>query len=84
MQNFATPSTTNRQDDLGTFENPNFNNLVPDFRYLANNYFQDPNYLKIDGRPVVFMYLTRAYFNSQASRDAVANLRAAITLRISR
>ena len=34
--------------------------------------------MKIDGRPVVFMYVTRAYFNSQASRDAVANLRAAI------
>lgn len=60
---------------LGTFENPNFNNLVPDFRYLGNNYFQNPSYLKIDNRPVVFMYLTRAYFNSQASRDAVATLR---------
>jgi hypothetical protein len=60
---------------LGTFQNPNFNNLVPDFRYLANNYFQNPNYLKIDNRPVVFMYVTRAYFNSQASRDAVATLR---------
>jgi hypothetical protein len=63
---------------LGTFDNPNFNNLVPDFRYLATNYFQDPNYLKIDDRPVVFMYVTRAYFNTQASRDAVANLRATI------
>lgn len=63
---------------LGTFANPSFNNLIPDFRYLANNYFQDPNYLKIDGRPVVFMYVTRAYFNSQASRDAIANLRATI------
>ena len=60
---------------LGTFENPNFNNLIPDFRYLANNYFQNPNYLKIDGRPVVFIYVTRAYFNSQTARDAVANLR---------
>jgi hypothetical protein len=60
---------------LGTFENPNFNNLIPDFRYLANNYFQNPSYLKIDGRPVVFMYVTRAYFNSQTARDAVASLR---------
>jgi hypothetical protein len=61
---------------LGTFANPNFSNLIPDFRYLANNYFQNPDYLKIDGRPVVFMYVTRAYFNTQAARDAVANLRA--------
>jgi hypothetical protein len=63
---------------LGTFASPSFSNLIPDFRYMANNYFQDPNYLKIDGRPVVFIYLTRAYFNSQASRDAVAALRAAM------
>ncbi|MEX2171311.1 MAG: hypothetical protein WD851_18470 [Pirellulales bacterium] len=60
---------------LGTFENPTFHNLIPDFRYLANNYFDDPDYLRIDDRPVVFMYVTRAYFNSQASRDAVSNLR---------
>jgi hypothetical protein len=60
---------------LGTFQNPNFNNLIPDFRYLANNYFQNPHYLRIDGRPVVFLYVTRAYFNTQAARDAVANLR---------
>jgi hypothetical protein len=61
---------------LGSFDNPNYSNLVNDFRYLANNYFQNPNYMEINGRPVVFMYLTRAYFNSQVSRDAVANLRA--------
>ena len=61
---------------LGSFDNPNFSNLIPDFRYLANTYFDNPNYLEIDGRPVVFMYVTRAYFNSQASRDAVADLRA--------
>jgi glycoprotein endo-alpha-1,2-mannosidase len=60
---------------FGDFANPNFSNFVPDFRYLATNYFQNPNYLRIDGRPVVFMYVTRAYFNTQASRDAVANLR---------
>lgn len=61
---------------LGTFDNPSFANLVPDFRYLANTYFQDPSYLRIGGRPVVFVYLTRAYFNSQAARDSVADLRA--------
>lgn len=63
---------------LGDFANPNFANLIPDFRYLATNYFQNPNYLRIDGRPVVFMYVTRAYFNSPASRDAVASLRTAM------
>ncbi|MBI2824011.1 MAG: DUF5010 domain-containing protein [Planctomycetia bacterium] len=60
---------------LGSFDNPEYSNLVSDFSYLANFYFHNPNYLRIDGRPVVFMYVTRAYFNSQAGRDAVANLR---------
>jgi glycoprotein endo-alpha-1,2-mannosidase len=63
---------------LGAFENPNFSNLIPDFRYLATNYFQNPSYLKIDDRPVVFMYVTRAYFNTQTARDAVAALREAM------
>ena len=64
---------------LGTFDSPTFSNLVPDFQYLAQNYFNNANYLKIDDRPVVFIYLTRAYFNTQAGRDAVANLRQTIT-----
>ncbi len=63
---------------LGSFDSPSFGNLIPDFRYLANTYFQNPNYLKINGRPVVFMYVTRAYFNTGESRTAVANLRAAM------
>jgi glycoprotein endo-alpha-1,2-mannosidase len=57
------------------FNNGNFSNLIPDFRYLAQNYFNNPNYLKIQGRPVVYMYLTRAYFNTAAARTAAANLR---------
>lgn len=65
--------STGRRGNLST---PNFNNLIPDFRHLAKHYFGDPNYLKLDGRPVVFIYVTRAYFNSQAARDAVADLRA--------
>lgn len=67
---------------LGSFDNPSFANLVPDFRYLAANYFQNPNYLAIGGRPVVFMYLTRAYFKSQAARDAVAELRSTMQAEI--
>jgi glycoprotein endo-alpha-1,2-mannosidase len=64
---------------LGTFDNPTFSNLVPDFQYLAQNYFSNPNYLRINGRPAVFLYLTRAYFNTQSGRDAVANLRQTMT-----
>jgi hypothetical protein len=51
--------------------NPTFANLTPSFDYMAQNIFTNPNYLKIDGRPVVFMYLTRTYFTTQAGADAV-------------
>jgi hypothetical protein len=63
---------------LGTFDNPNYSNLIPDFQYLAQHYFNNPNYLRLDGRPVVFMYLTRAYFNAPAAATAVSNLRQTI------
>ncbi|MEZ6071248.1 MAG: DUF5010 domain-containing protein [Pirellulales bacterium] len=59
---------------LGSYNAPNYSNLIDDFRFLANNYFSDPNYLRIDGRPVVFMYLTRAFFNEQVSSNVVASL----------
>jgi hypothetical protein len=64
------------EDRFGDPGNPNLGNLVPDFRHLAKRYFQNPNYLQIDSRPVVFMYLTRNYFNSPESRETVADLRA--------
>lgn len=63
---------------LGDSANPTYSNLISDFQYLDQNYFNNPNYLKINGRPVVFIYLTRVYFNTQAGRDAVANLRQAM------
>ncbi len=33
--------------------------LLKDFLYLSRNYFKHPNYLKINGRPVLIMYLSR-------------------------
>jgi glycoprotein endo-alpha-1,2-mannosidase len=61
---------------LGSFSNPNYNNLLPDFQYLANNYFDNPSYLKINNGPVVFIYLTREYFRGQGDAELAA-LRAA-------
>src|SRR5690242_7983283 len=60
---------------LGDPNNPNYGNLVPDFQFLAQNYFNNPNYLKINNRPVVFLYVSRVYFNTPASRTALSNLR---------
>jgi hypothetical protein len=60
------------------FTNPNFNNFLPDFRYLAQNIWSDPNYMRIDNRPVVIMYLTREYFKSTASWEVLSGVREAI------
>lgn len=34
--------------------------LVNDFFYIANNYFDHPNFLHVNGKPVVFLYACRA------------------------
>jgi glycoprotein endo-alpha-1,2-mannosidase len=35
--------------------------LLDDFKYIQDTYFNDPHYLKIGDRPVVFIYLTRIF-----------------------
>jgi len=42
-----------------TNEFSDYSNIGPDFSYLAEHYFGHRNYLKIDGKPVVIVYLTR-------------------------
>ena len=61
---------------LGSFSSPDYSTLIPDFRHLAENVFTDPNYMRIDGRPVVVMYLSRVYFDDPAGWSALSNLRA--------
>lgn len=61
---------------LGSFSNPDYSKLLPDFTYLSTHYFDQPHYLRIDGRPVVFIYLTRVYFRDRGDQ-ALADLRAA-------
>ncbi|KAL7544210.1 hypothetical protein ACHAWF_007590 [Thalassiosira exigua] len=43
-------------------KNGNYDNIANaywDAGYIANTYFDDPNYLRIEGRPVLFVYVTR-------------------------
>jgi hypothetical protein len=34
-------------------------NVAPDIEYICQNYFDHPNYFRINGQPVLFVYLTR-------------------------
>ena len=46
--------TTGRMPDF-----TDMSNVESDIEYIAENYFDHPNYYKIDGKPVLFIYLTR-------------------------
>jgi hypothetical protein len=35
--------------------------VAPDMVHMSKNYFSHPNYFKINGRPVIFMYVSRKY-----------------------
>ncbi|MBN1935492.1 MAG: glycoside hydrolase family 99-like domain-containing protein [Anaerolineae bacterium] len=50
--------------------------FVDDVRYLAETFFSRPNYLRIDGRPVLFVYLTRIFSGDVAG--AFDQVRAAV------
>ena len=34
-----------------------------DVKYIAKTYFDHPNYMRIDGRPVLFLYVTRNFYD---------------------
>jgi hypothetical protein len=59
---------------LGSLQRPTYTRLLDDFQYMSQTYFDNPHYLRIDGRPVVFIYLTRVYFRDRGL-DALRNLR---------
>jgi glycoprotein endo-alpha-1,2-mannosidase len=40
-------------------EDHSMQRVVPDIEYLCQNYFDHPNYFRIDDKPVLFVYLTR-------------------------
>ena len=39
--------------------------MTAEMNYLCENYFDHPSYLYIDGKPVVFIYITRAMDNAE-------------------
>ncbi len=59
---------------LGGFDRPRYDHLIEDVAYLDKHYFHHPHYLRIDGRPVLFIYLTREYFRERG-REELAEVR---------
>ncbi len=60
---------------LGTFARPDYGRWIDDLTYLQETYFDHPYYLRIDGKPVIFVYLTREYFRNKGA-EALAEMRA--------
>jgi glycoprotein endo-alpha-1,2-mannosidase len=59
---------------LGGFDRPRYDNLIEDLAYLEKHYFKHPHYLRINGRPVLFIYLSREYFRGRGL-DELAEVR---------
>jgi hypothetical protein len=47
-----------------------------DIEHLASNYFSRPNYLWIEDKPVIYVYLTRLLFANNMLEEVVALMRA--------
>lgn len=59
---------------MRSFSNPNYSKWIGDLQYIKDTYFDDPRYLRINGRPVVFFYLSRVYFRNKG-QDALKQMR---------
>mmetsp|Transcript_7616 Transcript_7616/g.18987 ORF Transcript_7616/g.18987 Transcript_7616/m.18987 type:complete len:565 (+) Transcript_7616:130-1824(+) len=46
-----------------------------DIKYICENYFDNPNYYKIDGRPVLFVYVTRVLHRDGVLEEALLTMR---------
>ena len=65
---YETTGTTNNFTD--------YSGIRGDFTYLAEHYFPSRNYFKIDGRPVVVVYLTRVLARRGVLGSVVTDMRA--------
>jgi hypothetical protein len=59
---------------MGSFSNPTYEHWISDLKYIKETYFDNPNYLTINGKPVIFVYLTREYFRNKG-QEALAETR---------
>ena len=59
---------------FGRFDSPSYAHWIPDLTYLQEHYFDHPHYLHIDGKPAIFVYLTREYFRNRG-HEALKEMR---------
>ncbi len=59
---------------LGSFDKPDYRRWISDLTYLQEKYFNHPYYLRLDGRPVIFVYLSREYFRNKGG-EALKEMR---------
>jgi glycoprotein endo-alpha-1,2-mannosidase len=59
---------------FGRFNNPSYARWIPDLTYMQEHYFDHPQYLRVNGKPVIFVYLTREYFRNRG-HDALKEMR---------
>jgi glycoprotein endo-alpha-1,2-mannosidase len=64
------------QDHRVAFDEPTTARFVGDLEHLARRYFNHPRYLRLDGRPVLFLYVTRNFEGKH--REALAAARRAL------
>ena len=61
------------KDDQIDFTPDKAKKMLSDFKFLAQTYFSHPSYLKIKGRPVAIIYLTRTFIGDYP--EAISSLR---------
>eukprot|EP00934_Nitzschia_sp_Nitz4_P008885 Nitzschia sp. Nitz4//scaffold32_size149145//6540//8115//NITZ4_002861-RA/size149145-augustus-gene-0.46-mRNA-1//-1//CDS//3329548015//8875//frame0 len=59
----------------GRIPGSDITNVLNDMAYIAQTYFSHPNYYRINGRPVVFLYLTRKLENNGVFESAILAMR---------
>ncbi len=71
---YESPGPLSFDPDKGIdFDLPqNTRQLVEDFDYLARHYFNQPDYLKVKGRPVLYLYLSRTFTGDYETAIALA------------
>jgi hypothetical protein len=73
-----TPGLKRHVGNLDFDEPAVFNTFVADMKHFAEKYFGNPQYLTIDGRPVIYIWATGAYSGNlegaiRKAREEVAN-----------